>query len=151
VVAPVVEAVPAPLVLDPVAHAVAASRRYVRRRLTDLGAGHLVDSAELGVSELVTNAILHGREPLTVTVEPQPDGRVRVSVRDSSPLQPQHRRLSPTATTGRGLRLVAAVSTAWGVDPVPDGTGPGKTIWFEPCEEPSPEAFLSAWEDLADA
>lgn len=120
-----------PLVLDPEANAVAAARRYVRRALADLHAQDLEESAELGVSELVTNALLHARTAFSLAVRSTPTGGVRIEVSDSSPLPAQQRRFGTSATTGRGLRLVEAVSHAWGIAPAPGG-GPGKTVWFEP-------------------
>lgn len=138
------EVVRPPLILDPVGAAASAARRYVAAALAECGASHLEASAELGVSELVTNAVLHGRTALTVTVVTTPAGRVRIEVTDQSPLPPQRRRLSALATTGRGLRLVEAVSGDWGIDPVPAGSGGGKTIWFEPLDEPSPDSFFDA-------
>ena len=126
------EVVGQPLVLESFASAVAAARRYVREALRRLGAEEVEDSAELGVSELVTNAMLHARTAFTVTVRAMPGGRVRVEVTDSSPVPVQMRRLGVTATTGRGLQLVAAASLDWGVDPLPVDLGVGKTVWFEP-------------------
>jgi hypothetical protein len=48
-----------------------------------------------------------------------------VEVTDSSPALPQHRNYGPDATTGRGIALVEALSTAWGVESSPTG----KTVW----------------------
>ena len=133
-----------PLELDPIAAAVSAARRYVREALAGCGASHLEASAELGVSELVTNAVLHGRTPLTVAVVTTPAGRIRIEVTDGSPLPPQRRRLSVMATTGRGLRLVASVSSDWGAHPTTRPDGEGKTVWFEPIEEPTAAGFAGA-------
>jgi anti-sigma regulatory factor (Ser/Thr protein kinase) len=147
---PVGAAVEAPLVLDPEANAVAAARRYVRHALTHLHAEELEESAELGVSELVTNALLHARTAFSLAVRRTPGGGVRIEVTDSSPLPAQQRHFGMSATTGRGLRLVEAVSHAWGVTPAPDGE-PGKTVWFEPRpgEEESGEHDLFAAEEWA--
>ena len=123
---------PDPLLLFPLARSAGASRRYVARRLAELDATAVEDAAELGVSELVTNAILHGRTRLAVTVERTPAGRVRVEVSDGSPVLPQQRRTSATATTGRGLGIVAALSSDWGVEALPGAAG--KCVWFEPVE-----------------
>ena len=135
------EVVGQPLVLDPLASAVAAARRYVRRALAELGASALEESAELGVSEVVTNALLHARTACTVTVRAMPSGRVRIEVSDTSVVPVQQRRFGVSATTGRGLRLVESVSSAWGVDPHPEGSGPGKTVWFEPQETATAGGF----------
>ena len=129
---PVGEAVGPPLVLDPVAAAVAAARRHVRSTLRRMDAEDVEEPAELAVSEVVTNAVLHARTPFTITVRPSASGGVRVEVADASPVPVQVRRLGSSATTGRGLQVVASLSSDWGVEPLPAGQGPGKTVWFEP-------------------
>ena len=98
-------------------HAVETCRGLLDdRRSTDLA---------LAVSELVTNAIRHGGDPVTLTVTPH-NGAVRVEVTDGTP--------TLFASAGedldegrRGLRLIAAVCTTWGWHPV-DG---GKCVWCE--------------------
>ena len=138
------------LVMESVASSVALSRRHVRRVVREMGAEAVEESAELGVCELVTNAMLHARTVFTVTVRAMPTGRVRVEVTDSSPRPLQPRRFGVVATTGRGLQLVASVSSDWGIEELPAATGPGKTVWFEPREvadETGPDA--GQW-DLAE-
>jgi hypothetical protein len=78
------------------------------------------------ISELVTNAILHGGEGaiLTILVD---DLRIRAEVRDASPAMPVVRSYSETATTGRGMVIVDALAADWGTYAV-DG---GKVVWFE--------------------
>ena len=156
-----------PLRLEPEAGAVSAARRHVRRVLRELGAQELEEAAELGVSELVTNAVLHARTPLTVTVRtdradragragrggpPAPGAGLRVEVADSSPAHVQERRFDLGAATGRGLRLVGSLSSAWGVDPLPEGGGPGKVVWFQPRPNAgAPDAPAGDWAaDLAE-
>lgn len=134
------------LTLDPIGSAVAAARRYVRQRLAELGREDIVDSSCLGVSELVTNAAIHARTSITVDVAPTAEGTVRVSVRDRSSAIPMQRHYGLGATTGRGLHLVEAASSEWGVTPEADG---GKTIWFEPIEAIADTEF-AAFEWLAD-
>jgi hypothetical protein len=77
-------------------------------------------------SELVTNAVLHARTQLTLTLELRTD-RVRVSVRDHSSAPVALRHYGPDALTGRGLGVIATVSRAWGVEPARGG----KVIWAE--------------------
>lgn len=111
-----------------------------------------LDEAALALTELVTNAVLHGREPLGVRL--RVDAEVlRVEVLDASPLGPSFSMLGPTAVTGRGLLLVAASSERWGIEPA-DG---GKVVWFELDAVPEApgevdvDALLAAWAgDLAD-
>ncbi|WP_432510141.1 ATP-binding protein [Kineococcus sp. SYSU DK001] len=124
-----------PLVVEPLTSGVGAARRHVRdalRRLDGRTAEALEEPAELGVSELVSNAVLHARTSSVVTVRAMPSGRVRIEVGDSSPAPVQPRRFEAGATTGRGLRLVAALALDWGCDASPPERGPGKTVWFEP-------------------
>ena len=90
----------------------------------------VADDALLLVTELVTNALLHGAGPLIVSVECVEHG-VRVLVRDGSPVLPQQRRAAPEDEGGRGLALLAELSHAWGARPADDQHGPGKVVWFE--------------------
>lgn len=76
------------------------------------------------VSELATNCTLHARTRFTVTLTVD-RGCLRIDAADESPVTLQGRRHSPTATTGRGLRMVEVLSTEWGVSP----GDPGKTVW----------------------
>jgi anti-sigma regulatory factor (Ser/Thr protein kinase) len=82
--------------------------------------------AELLVSELVTNAVLHARSATRVTIE-RDDTRVRISVCDDSPARPRLRDYGPDAVTGRGLVIVDRLARRWGVDP----SDAGKCVWFE--------------------
>lgn len=86
-----------------------------------------LDVAKLLTSELVTNAVRYGGAPLHLTVASADGGCVRVEVQDSMPGAPRLRDAGPDAEGGRGLRLVEALASAWGV--VPQGTGKG--VWFE--------------------
>ncbi|PPK92295.1 anti-sigma regulatory factor (Ser/Thr protein kinase) [Kineococcus xinjiangensis] len=133
-----------PLSLDPMAQAVSAARRYVRDALREFGAEELEESAELGISELVTNAVLHGRTPMTIALRRTDAGRIRVEVADRSPASPRQRRFDLSATTGRGLRLVESLSHDWGVDAVPPEQGGGKCVWFEPREFLTSDGFPEA-------
>lgn len=91
-------------------------------------------SAELLVSELVTNAVRHGRPGVALGVSVSPDV-VRVSVHDSGPKLPRLPAGRPDATSGsgRGLLIVDAIADAWGVEP--DRAGSGKAVWFEVRED----------------
>lgn len=124
------------LALPPSPPSVRVARRWVADVLQEVGRGELVESAELGVTELVTNALLHARPPVTVRVRGTID-HPRVEVTDHSVLPPQ--RTEPgeeLLTFGRGLDLVASHAQRWGSDINLYGTG--KTVWFEPATEPHP-------------
>jgi anti-sigma regulatory factor (Ser/Thr protein kinase) len=133
------------LTLDPLAQAVADARHYVRDALPALGGQSVIDNAQLIVSELVTNATLHARTPMTVRIGRTATGNIRIAVVDHSPMIPQPRSYALTATTGRGLRLVEAVSIAWGVEPLPPDEGPGKIVWAEPAPDEAAVAMRDEW------
>jgi anti-sigma regulatory factor (Ser/Thr protein kinase) len=108
----------------------------MRKHLKRTGAEDLTDTAALLLSELVTNAVRHarvspGREIETVfTVTPE---MLRVEVSDASNEVPKLRHPDEDEDEGRGLLLVASLSTRWGVNPrkVNDQYAIGKTVWFE--------------------
>jgi anti-sigma regulatory factor (Ser/Thr protein kinase) len=84
------------------------------------------DIAELLVSELVTNAINHGRT--TCLLELTATSTVlRAAVADDGGGAPQLRYAGPEAESGRGLAIVEALASRWGVEP----TSSGKVVWFE--------------------
>ena len=86
------------------------------------------EDVALLVSELVANAVLHGRTDFDVTATREADV-VRIDVTDRCPTPPSMKRYGPEAPTGRGLRLVDLLAHRWGVEP--EVPGPGKTVWFE--------------------
>lgn len=118
--------------LQPTANSVAAARRFVSDRLEDWAADDLVWAAQQVVSELATNALLHGRTDFTVSLQ-LVDDRLRLSVSDASPRRPVRRQHTADATTGRGLALVAVLAAEWGVAP----HGSGKTVWCDLTPTPA--------------
>ncbi|MGC4948692.1 SpoIIE family protein phosphatase [Streptomyces sp. DT224] len=105
------------------------ARTIVRQALTDWDMAELADDAELVTGELLVNVLLHteGGAVLTLEVLPEPVRRVRLSVQDRSSAWPRRRSPGETATSGRGLLLLDAVSTRWGIEP----RGEGKAVWCE--------------------
>jgi hypothetical protein len=99
----------------------------------DIGRPDLVDAATLGVSELVTNALLHAGGGIAVRIS-DTDGRLRVEVYDESPTLPERvpsvglEADTNPSMVGRGLRILDAISLAWGV--YDEETG--KCVWFQP-------------------
>jgi anti-sigma regulatory factor (Ser/Thr protein kinase) len=87
----------------------------------------VVDTVELLTSEIVTNAILHGRAGprLFVGID---QGVVRVGVHDMSPQVPVRRHTRPEDVSGRGVLIVDELASAWGVEAERSG---GKRVWFE--------------------
>jgi anti-sigma regulatory factor (Ser/Thr protein kinase) len=115
-----------PFVVPSVPRSVAEVRRYAVGVCTSLGREQLVDVLALLVSEVTTNAVVHGAGSVGVRVLGT-DGGVRVEVTDESTAVPVVRRADTEAEGGRGLALVEALAVRWGVLPLPDG----KTVWFE--------------------
>jgi anti-sigma regulatory factor (Ser/Thr protein kinase) len=76
------------------------------------------------VSELVTNAVLHGGGCVELNLAAH-DERVVIAVADGSAVVP--RRRDPDQAGGRGLRLIEALAVGWGVH---DHEG-GKRVWVE--------------------
>ncbi|MFL6167478.1 MAG: ATP-binding protein [Ornithinibacter sp.] len=87
-----------------------------------------VYTARLLVTELVSNALLHGHGPIVLTLARDHAG-VRVEVHDESPELPVVMDRAPMAEHGAGLRLVSVMAGSWGSEPLPDGQ-PGKRVWF---------------------
>ncbi len=103
-----------------------AARRFVVDALLRLRWDAAAQVAELLVSELVANAVLHAHSPVRVRVGVD-EGTARVEVHDRSQHPAARRDHSPESTTGRGLRLVAELADRWGAEPVRGG----KVVWFE--------------------
>ncbi len=112
--------------LAPEPASVGRARRLIETAMTATGGDDLVDVATLLVSEVVTNAVLHAGTEIRLRYRPNGTG-ARIEVFDRSRLLPGVRHYDPEAVTGRGLGLVAALATSWGVRPEEDG----KTLWFE--------------------
>lgn len=106
--------------------AIGEARRFTRDQLNAWGVADLTETAILMISELVTNAILHGGDGAVLTLV-LTDIKFRAEVRDSSPVVPVMRGYSDTATTGRGMVIVDALAADWGSFPVEGG----KIVWFE--------------------
>lgn len=126
-----------PLTLEPDARSVGDARKWVGEILASLGRDDLVDSAQLAVSELVTNAVLHAMPPITVSVRGTRD-HPRIEVHDHSAEPPEVNtgitdEENLLSTVGRGISIVSWYSFSWGADL----SGAGKTVWFEPSPEPT--------------
>lgn len=101
------------------------ARRCARKFLADADADrHCQHVAELLVSELVTNAVVHARTTARMSVSVT-GGIARIEVSDDEPGQPVLRELDQDPG-GFGLWLVEWLAESWGV--IPDESG--KTVWF---------------------
>ncbi|MEU2428557.1 MULTISPECIES: ATP-binding protein [unclassified Streptomyces] len=106
---------------------VPAARKFAHEVLVDWGLGRIQDDVLLCVSELATNALVHGVPPgrgYLLRLWRYEDA-LRVEVHDSGDGSPRLR--EPDGESGRGLMLVAAVADKWGVGE----RVPGKVAWCE--------------------
>ncbi|MFJ6945991.1 SpoIIE family protein phosphatase [Streptomyces wuyuanensis] len=132
--------------------AVAPVRAACVRRLREWGLGHIDFAAELVLSELITNAIHYGTEPVTVRLVR--DRALICEVSDGSSTSPRLRQAKVTDEGGRGLFLVARFAERWGTR----YTATGKVIWAElslhggagPSVEGLAELLLAEEEPLSD-
>lgn len=123
------------------APSVKLARVWVAGILRDIGREDLIDSAQLGVTELVTNAIIHADPPLAVRMRGTVE-HPRIEIRDNTPVPPKALAFSETTgqtdgssltTFGRGLALVSMASRSWGAHL--DHNGDSKVVWFVPTSE----------------
>jgi hypothetical protein len=98
-------------------------RETARQVCQRAGRSAIADTVEVVVTELATNALCHGTGIRTVIISASPY-HVHVAVRDGSVDVPRVRDASEDEH-GRGLRIVEALSTAWGSTPTRDG----KVVW----------------------
>lgn len=143
----------APLALASDPRSVAEARRSVAGWCREIDRDDLVECAELAVSELVTNALLHAKAPITLCLRGTRE-HPRIEVSDASPTPPS----VPMSTSeelddllltfGRGLSIVAMCSVTWGAAT----EAHGKIVWFEPATAPhkgpppAAEIFDDGWE-----
>ncbi|WP_432754058.1 SpoIIE family protein phosphatase [Streptomyces sp. JL2001] len=123
---------------------VGRARELARAQLTAWDLEPLVDTVELLVSELVTNALRYGEGEIRLRL--LRDRTLVCEVWDAGLVQPRRRRARDTDEGGRGLQLVGLLSEAWGSRRTPRG----KTVWFElplpdgeGVAEPTVEQLLS--------
>lgn len=112
------------LAFDPEPGAAATLRGYVAGLLEARGWSAQVDAAVLLVTELAANAVRHAGGPCALVVAIGPD-EVELAVEDGDPGLPSPRRADDLDEAGRGLLLVEALASAWGVRRVPGG----KATW----------------------
>jgi anti-sigma regulatory factor (Ser/Thr protein kinase) len=109
---------------DPVSARLA--RQFVASTLVLWDVEHLIDTASLLMSELVTNAVLHADSEIELRLARE-SHLIRFEVEDHGDGRPTRCYPAPEDTSGRGLALVDTLSAAWGVNPAHSG----KSVWFE--------------------
>ncbi|WP_329309278.1 ATP-binding protein [Streptomyces microflavus] len=131
--------------------------RWARLHTTDILSrwrvpAKVIETVELIVSELTTNAVQHPEEGEQVSpysslstlrtfelVLQIRNGAVRVSVCDNDEQAPVLKQPGVDATSGRGVLLVAAMSSKWGHYPVRNRNKSGKVVWAEVSLAPAAE------------
>ncbi|KMS82641.1 MULTISPECIES: SpoIIE family protein phosphatase [Streptomyces] len=112
--------------LDADPREVARARRLVRERLLDWGLPQAVETAELLVSEVVTNAVRHA-ESDRIGLRVVRTDALLFEVTDDEPALPAMVSAGPYDESGRGLRVVSRLAREWGAS----ASGHRKTVWFE--------------------
>lgn len=102
------------------------ARTFVRENLCPSHHAEVVEPALLLVTELAVNAVEHGAPPVRAALDCR-GGTVRLAVSDGSRTRPVHVLATLQSESGRGVALVDALSSAWGVQV----EGAGKTIWCD--------------------
>jgi serine phosphatase RsbU (regulator of sigma subunit)/anti-sigma regulatory factor (Ser/Thr protein kinase) len=129
--------------------AVSPVRAACTRQLEEWGLPGLTFTAELILSELITNAIRYGTQPIRVRL--LFDRMLTCEVSDGSSTSPHLRRAATTDEGGRGLFLVSQFAERWGTR----YTSRGKVIWAElslhdalpPDPGDSVDDLLDQWDD----
>ncbi|HET7416885.1 MAG TPA: ATP-binding protein [Solirubrobacterales bacterium] len=106
---------------------VAAARAFAGSTISQWELDQLRDDATLITSELVSNAVLHARTAMRLTLRSDGLGFLRIELFDENPRIPVVAPPLEGATSGRGLGLVASLATAWGTSSEREG----KTVWAE--------------------
>jgi anti-sigma regulatory factor (Ser/Thr protein kinase) len=135
--------------LTPGPRGVSDARRWAAQVLGEIGRQELVEAACISVSEVITNALLHAEQPVSVRLRGTRE-HPRIEVRDGSPEAPALPDLEAgpeddlLLTFGRGLSIVARVSSSWGAELDDEG----KIVWFVPqielSEGPGVQGVITA-------
>jgi len=105
---------------------VAAARGLAADVVAGWGLHAVLEDAVLVVSELASNAVIHGAGDTSLTLE-RDVHHLRITVHDSGGGTPTPRDTAADEPSGRGLRIVERLATQWGFDVDVDGT----VVWAE--------------------
>ena len=105
--------------------AVHDGRAFAERTMRDWGVPRdVIEDATLVVSELLTNAIVHGRPPIRMRLH-KTRRELAVEVDDAASAMPRKLYAAPEDVRGRGLFIVGELSSRWAAR----ANGTGKTVW----------------------
>lgn len=102
------------------------ARRFVTAVLQEWECDDVVDAACLLVSELVTNAVIHAHSEVELVAHLR-RALVRIEIIDSATDYVHRRDATSDAQSGRGMALIEALASSWGIDTLLAG----KSVWFE--------------------
>ncbi|MGN6609797.1 MAG: ATP-binding protein [Jatrophihabitans sp.] len=106
----------------------AHARRVVRAMLTAWELDAHADDAQLVVSELITNVLQHAPSADSLELEVSSTAEsLRIGLADGSSIKPVVRELTDDQPSGRGMAIVEALASRWGVE---ERAG-GKRVWVE--------------------
>ena len=106
---------------------VAAVRAFASTTLAEWELDRFREDAIIVVSELAANAVLHARTPMRLRLQSDGLSFVRIEMYDDNPRQPTLTPPPVEAASGRGLPLVSALASSWGIQ----SEGDGKTVWAQ--------------------
>ena len=124
--------------LTPKLTAARRSRSLIRRPLRQWGLAELIPTAELVVSELVTNAVRYAQSRISLRLVLE--GGLFCEILDDSAALPRLRQAADDDERGRGLQVVSQVAQRWGTR----RTGTGKVVWCELALPPGHQADTGA-------
>jgi anti-sigma regulatory factor (Ser/Thr protein kinase) len=111
---------------------VKSARKFVRNYLLDRDRSDIVGDAEVIVSEVITNGLIHADSDVELRLRGYPD-RIHIEVQDTNARPPvptsfiESEEENSVAEHGRGLGIVENLSSDWGTSP----HGRGKTVWID--------------------
>lgn len=117
----------ATLDLGPNVSDVGLARRFLVAHCERWDCEDVVEEAQLVLSELVTNALLHAGSRCELGIAFR-HGWLRIEVRDRGSGGPEVQAADSESEHGRGLLLVSAMTDAWGMEPLEPA---GKVVWAE--------------------
>ena len=121
---------------------VRTARLFARDVVLGWDLSRLADDVQLGTSELVTNAVQHARSEVLLVLRLK--DQLVVEAHDAEPeLSRPPAAQDLLAASGRGLAIIEAISSDWGVRQSPRG----KAVWFAlplPLSTPDADVFSLA-------
>jgi len=117
------------------------ARHVIRRRLGELLSEDALDDVLLVVTELIANAVVHGRGDITLEIAFDGLGVAGVVADEGPGFAPTPRRPGARSDGGYGLELVAQLTDRWGLDDA------SSRVWFEIVALSGPRIIGKGWRE----